>query len=324
MKVIFALAAVLILLAGCAGPQISAAKEETKNAPPAPVKEEPKNVPPPPVVEEKNETIAPPEKTLDLDSCTVQFQKDPNGVYYVMVKTESPKELFVRCPHYKLGEKRGNSLYFCSDLATGEPAVAFLDLKECGRAYFDRASFEKKASGPIACTVSVGQRRITVGGTTVVTVTTSTGEQEAEVSFNCGDQVKTQKRSGIVSDSQICKFSTPGTIEVWASLDGEVCASTLVEVFGSAHDCAVYGSNFTMDKGEYVYFAKLAGRGYSGTDELKYKCYDTNYVTAIREMPNSTDFVTTIECRGKTPLASPVTVRIADNNCGQIELPSAQ
>lgn len=328
---VLAIMAALLFAFGCAGPQISA-KEEPKKAIVPPVQEEEKTPPPPPPPaeeEKKNETIAPPEENLDADSCSVEFQKDPNGVYYIMAKTDSPRELFVKCPNRKLGEKRGG-LYFCDSLATGEPVVAYLygdasaapGLKECGRAYFDRASLEKTSGSesPIGCSVSVAPSRISVGQTSVVTVWTSTGSRQVTVSYNCGSEIRSQKRGGMMSDSQICQFNMAGTIDVYAKVDGEVCASRILEVFSSLRDCSVYGSKLEMEKGEYIYTATVAGRGYSGTDEMKYKCYGISYVKAVRELPNSTDFATVIECRGNEPLAGNVYVKVADNNCGELEV----
>lgn len=322
-SIILVLSVIAILLAaGCAGPQISSKEEAKKNATLPPVAEEKKEAPPAPSAEEepKNETVAPPEEKLAPDSCLVQFQKDPGGVYYVMIKSDSPKELFVRCPNFKLGEKRGN-LYFCESLDTGEPVVAYLDLKECGRAYFDRSGEEKKnAVGSIGCWVSVAPARIVAGQTSVVTIWTSSGEKSIKVDYNCGDKVESEERTGMVSNSKICQFNSAGTTYVYANVDGTLCASKLLEVFGTERDCSVYGSKLQMAAKEYVYTAKVAGRGYSGGDELKYKCYDTSYARSLRDAVNTPpDFVTTIECRGKEPLAAPVSVKVADNNCGQME-----
>jgi len=315
----------ILLSAGCAGPQISSKEEPKKNVTP-PVAEEEKEAPPapPPAPSEEepaNETVAPPEETLAPDSCLVQFQKDPNGVYYVMIKTDSPKEIFVRCPNYKLGEKRGN-LYFCESLDTGEPVVAYLDLKECGRAYFDRAGEEtKNAAGSIGCWVSLAPSRIVAGQTSVVTIWTSSGEKSIKVDYNCGDKVESEERTGMVSNSKICQFDAPGTTYVYINVDGTLCASKLLEVFGTARDCSAYSSKLQMAGKEYVYTAKVAGRGYSGGDELKYKCYDTMYVRPLRDaVDNPPDFVTTIECRGKEPLYEPVNVKVADNSCGSLEI----
>lgn len=325
-NLVLALSVIAILLfAGCSGPQISA-KEEAKNTtPPAQAEEEKKNIPPPapPAVEEKNETVAPPEEKMADDACTIQFQKDPTGIYYLMVKEDSEKELFVRCPDSKLAEQRG-SLYFCETVDTGEPAVAFLDLKECGRAYFDRASEEKKnAVSAIGCTVSLAPSRIVAGQTSVVTVWTSSGDRKITVDYNCGSKVESEPRSGMVSNSKICQFDTPGTIEVYANVDGELCANKLLEVFSTPRDCSVYGSKLEMVAGEYSYTAKVAGRGYSGGDSLTYKCYDVTYSRALRDaVPNPPDFVASIECRGKVPMTEPVKFKVGDTSCGSMELPA--
>lgn len=323
---VLAIAAALVFAFGCAGPQISAVSgEPAKNATPAPAQEEetaaPPSAPPAPPAEETNETTAPPEEMIGVDSCTVEFQKDPQGVYYVMVKTESLKELFVRCPNYKLGEKRG-SLYFCESLDTGEPVVAYLDLKECGRAYFDRANQETaSAISAIGCTVSLAPSRIVAGQTSVVTIWTSSGGKSITLEYNCGEKVETEKREGTVSNSKICQFNSPGTTYVYANVDGTLCASRLLEVFATAKDCSVYGSRLERAGKDYVYTAKVAGRGYSGGDQMVYNCYNTTYIRKLSDVVSTPpDFVTTIECRGSWLLFEPVSVKVGGNSCGSLEV----
>ena len=323
----------VLLFAGCSsGPQVSTKAPEpsvpTVTAPAKNVTVPPKPTPAPTVMPEPPAVNAtPPAENgtpqLSPDSCTVQFQKDPQGVYYVMVDTSSQKELAVMCPNAKAGERQGN-LYLCNQLDIAEPVVAYLGGKECGRAYFDRASVEKKSGSKTGCTLLIAPSRITAGQTSTITIWTSSGDREVNLTFNCGSETKSQKRSGLVTDGAICQFDTPGTIEVDAKIDGELCASRLLEVFAKSRDCSVYGSTFARKGNDYSYSATVAGRGYNTEDEMKYTCYDTPNTIAVGQLENSTDFVTTIECRGTVPLAQPIPIRIRGDACGEIELPQAQ
>lgn len=309
--------AAIMLFAGCASqPQAQApSPQQPAPQPPAPVKEPAKNeTPPVPPVEEQ-----PP--AMEADTCTVEFQKDSSSVYYVMVKTASTKTLEVTCPNGKIAEKQG-SLYFCSQLDIPSPAIARLDGKECGRADFSKKSAEVKGTGPISCTVLLAPSRITVGTSSQVTVQAYTPNSNDVLTYNCGGQEITEKISGMVDTGKNCKFDSAGTIQIYAAVNGQVCASKLLEVFEKPKECFVLSSSFEMSKGEYSYTARVAGRGYSGGDILAYNCYGVPHQTRVDSLPSSTDFITTIECRGKAPLSASVPVKIGTDPCGELSLPA--
>ncbi len=256
---------------------------------------------------------------MEADKCTVEFQKDSSSVYYVMVKTASTKKLEVICPSGSAAEKRGE-LYFCTRLEIPNPAIAKLDGKECGRAEFLRSSVESAPAGKSRCTVLLAPSRITKGGTSQVTVQAYTQSDKDTLAYLCGTTEISEKAGGLVDTGKICRFDTAGTVEVYATINGERCGSKLLEVFDKTHECSVLSSSLDMVNGEYSYKAKVAGRGYSGSDLLNFKCYGIPHEVKVEGIPNSTDFIYEIECRGKTPLASPVPVKIGTDPCGELSL----
>ncbi|VVB99547.1 Uncharacterised protein [uncultured archaeon] len=333
LAILVLIVASALLFAGCTGSAPQAppappsgqaqmpAKNNTVSPPPAPPAQLPENSTP-----AGNETyVAPPANVPD--TCTVGFQMDASNVYLVKVDTESAKPLTVRCPNGKMAELKG-SLYVCTQLDIDSPVVAYLGGSECGRASFQRSAYEKKGSSKIYCTMSLSHTRITAGETSEVTIQTSTGDKEVTLTYNCGNETKTQKRAGLVTDGSICKFSTPGTYEVDAKIDGETCDSKVIEVFANAHECFVLQDTFGFAKlgSSYVYTARVAGRGYNGQDELRYRCYGSQTNVLVSAIPNSADFTTGIECRsieGPMPENS-VTVTVGNDNCGSIAVPAAQ
>ena len=322
---ILAVAAAL-LFAGCAsGPQISTAPAPTvppvvlpaKNvtAPPAP---------PMPIAPPVENVTLPVENTtpqMSPDSCIVEFQKDASSVYFVMVKTASEKTLTVQCPNGDMAVLKGQ-LWFCENLAVPAEATAYLDGKACGSAQFQR---QNAVNSPISCSVNVAPSGILAGKQATVTVTTSTGDQQVSVSYTCGDAgEKTQSRSGLVTDGSICTFSQPGEIEIDAKINGNICASTMLQVYSTPKDCSVFGSTYDSKNGVYTYTAQLAARGYSSEDSIIYYCYSTSNQQPVGSMQNSTNFITTIKCSGNTPLTEAVKVKVGSDECGYIEVPSAQ
>ncbi|MCX6772526.1 MAG: hypothetical protein NTV88_02015 [Candidatus Micrarchaeota archaeon] len=257
---------------------------------------------------------------MSPDSCKVEFQKDSSSVYYVMVKTESAKALTVKCPNGDMAILKGQ-LWFCEDISVPNNAIAYLDGKECGTARFLAPNVQP---GKLACSVTVTPNRISMGKSADVTVMTSTGDKQVKVSYTCGDSEKTQTRSGLLTDGSICTFNTPGAIEIDAKMDGVICASTMLQVFENAKDCSVFGSTYESKNGVHTYTAQLAVRGYSGSENMLYYCYGTNNQQPVGSMENSTDFITTVKCSGNAPLTEAVKVKVGNDECGYIELPSAQ
>ncbi|MCX8175002.1 MAG: hypothetical protein N3E51_02245 [Candidatus Micrarchaeota archaeon] len=312
-----------LLLAGCAGgsQQPPSQQQPQQETPKAPAPQEKKETSPPslpPSEGESKPAEQSPQPAVESDTCTVGFQKDASNVYLVMVDAQTSKEITVSCPTGTPAERRG-TLYFCERLDFPGQAVAYIDGKKCGAASFVRGAYETKGSSKIFCTIFLSQTRLTAGQSTETTIQTSTGEKEVLLEYTCGSEIKRQKRSGLVRDGAICTYSKPGTFVVEAKIDGEVCDSKLIEVFAKPKDCFVLPTVFSKEGDYYVYKAKVAARGYSGNDEISYRCYDNLFGIKVRDIPNSTDFIKEIECRGKSgPLSQPVKVRIGADECGYI------
>jgi len=268
---------------------------------------------------EPEPVAAPPVAAPGQPGCTVQFQKDASNVFYVMVKAARAGAIGVTCPNGVSAQKQGE-LYFCTQLDSPNPAIAYLDGVECGRARFSQADNTTSApAGKQSCTVLLSPSRITVGQTSTVTVKAYLPQEKSTLSYLCGDAEVNESAGGLVNRGKICKFNTPGTIEVYAKVNGEVCATSPLTVFSTSKDCSVYDSAFAMDREQYVYSAKVAARGYSGGDELHYKCYDIPFAIKANTIPNTTDFVTTIECRSASgPLLQNVKVTMGGNACGEL------
>jgi len=308
-------AVAFLLFAGCA--QSSPPAAPPAGPPQAPAQIAPVPLPP----SQPNETspeppaVQPPEAGA---ACSVQFQKDTSNIYYVMVNQSQPGDLKVSCPNGKDAQKQGE-LYFCAQLDAAGPTVAYLNGVECGRATFSRPT---APPGKQSCSVLLSPSRITAGQTSQVTVQAYVPQEKSTLSYLCGDREINETAGGMVDTGKICQFNSPGTVEVYAKLNGEVCAISLLTVFATPKDCSVYDSAFAMQKGEYVYSAKVAARGYSGTDELRYKCYDVPFAIKANTIPNTTDFVTTIECRSASgPLSQNVNVYMGNDACGEMQLP---
>ncbi len=237
-----------------------------------------------------------------------------------MVKAATGSAISVTCPNGKPGEQKGG-LFFCTQLDIPNPVVAYIDGKECGRVSFTRATFEARGPSKITCKILPSHTRLTVGQTSEINIETSTGDQEVTLTYNCGSETKTQKRSGLVTDGDTCRFDTPGTIEIEAKADGVVCATKLIEVFEKPKECFTISERFTYSKedGENVYKAQVAARGYSGSDQMTYSCLDVPHAVQLSTINNPTDFTTTIECRSKTAtLSEPVKVKVGGDICGEI------
>jgi len=225
----------------------------------------------------------------------------------------------VTCPNGKDAQKQGE-LYFCAQLDLAGPAIAYLNGVECGRATFSKPS-AAASPGKQSCTVLLSPSRITAGQTSTVTVKAYAPQEKSTLSYLCGDREVSEQAGGMVDTGKICQFNQPGTIEVYAKLNGEVCALSLLTVFSTPKDCSVYGSAFAMDKGQYVYSAKVSARGYSGTDELHYSCYGIPFAIKASTIPSTTDFATTIECRSATgPLSNNVSVSMGGDACGEMQI----
>jgi hypothetical protein len=310
----------ILVLAGCAGtpaqpPAAPPVQPQVQPAPPANIT--PENATPAQPAPVPNETSAAP-----ADKCVIEFQKDASSVYFVMVKTDSQKNLTVTCPNGNPAEKRGG-LYFCESLDAPNPAIAYLDGTECGRADFSKAAEENAAPGNIQCTVLLSASRITVGGTSQVTVQAYSPSDSDVLTYKCGDSEVTEHAGGLINTGKICTFNTPGTIEIYAKINNQTCGFSLLDVFEKAKECSVLSTSLDTSKGGYDYTARVAGRGYSGGDLLKYRCYDIPYQIRVDSFPNSTDFITTIECKGNTPLTDSVPVSVGGDACGAL-LPPAQ
>lgn len=310
----------ILLLAGCAG---SPQQQPTPQPQPAPAPAPAPNVtqtplPPQPAQPAMNNSTAQNQTpAMSPDSCDVQFQKDASDIYTIMVSTASAKNLTVMCPNGKMAELKGQ-LYYCENLDIQSPAVALLDGKVCGSAQFQR---QNNVNSPISCSVNAGPSWIVAGGQATVTFSTSTGGQQVTASYTCGGTEKVVQASGITSDSSECTFSTPGDIEIDAKINGSVCATTILHVYSKPKDCSVFGSTYSSSNGVYTYTAQLAARGYSSEDNILYYCYGTNHQTPVIDIPNSTNFVTTLTCYGSAPMTQPVKVTVAGDDCGYINLP---
>ncbi|VVC01383.1 Uncharacterised protein [uncultured archaeon] len=83
-----------------------------------------------------------PSITATGDTCTVSFQPDPSGMYYIVVKTDSAKKLTVACPDGS-DAKLAGGLYYCGALDPAKPVIAYLDGVECGSATLSGAAVVK-------------------------------------------------------------------------------------------------------------------------------------------------------------------------------------
>jgi len=275
--------------------------------------------PAPPVV---NATPASENQTpaMSPDSCIVEFQKDASNAYVVMVKTSSAKTLSVKCPNGQMAVQQGG-FFICENLAVPAPATAYLDGKTCGSAQFNVAPYQTAGGNKQSCQIGLAPSRITAGTTTSITVR-SYSPSQSKLTYLCGPAEVSESTAGLYDTGKICRFDTPGTIEVYAELDGAVCATALLQVFATSRECSTYNSTLEKIGSTYIYRASVAGRGYNGIDEMKYSCYGISTTTAVSQFPSSTDFTTTIECRGSTPLTAPVDVRIGNDYCGSLQPPS--
>jgi len=240
-----------------------------------------------------------------------------------MVKTSSAKPLSVKCPNGNEAQKVGE-LYFCDSLALPKPTIAYLGGKECGRADFSEITSKVAPTSGIKCTVLLAPARITKGQSSQVTIQLYTSGSNDVLTYNCGDKEISEKVAGFVTTGKNCRFDIPGTIEIAARVNGELCGSKLLEVFEKPKDCSVLSSNFSKSGQTYAYTAQVAARGYSGNDELRYKCYGVQHVIKLEKMANSADFTTTIDCSSKEgPLSAPVDVYVNTDYCGQLVPPES-
>jgi hypothetical protein len=240
-----------------------------------------------------------------------------------MVNSAQAGALSVTCPNGDEAQKQGE-LYFCTQLEVQNPAIAYLDGVECGRAQFSQADTTTIVpAGKQSCTVLLSDSRITAGETSTVTVKAYVPQEKSTLAYLCGNIEATEQVGGGVDTGKNCRFDAPGTIEVYAKVNGEVCATALLTVFSTPKDCSVYGAAYKYEKGEHVYTATVAGRGYSGSDKLRYTCYEVPYGIPVSSLPNSTDFVTTMECRSASgPLTKNVKVTLGGDACGEMALPA--
>lgn len=311
------------LLFGCA----QSAPEPEEQSPAQIVPAEPESPPSAPEeeapapVEEEAPPAAP---LLPEEGCLVQFQKDSSNIYYVMVKTSQPGTVAVTCPN-GAGAVQQGELYFCAQLDVPEPAIAYINGKECGRALFSEADLASiKPAGKQSCSIVSQPSRITAGQTASLTVKAYVTEERSNLSYLCGTTEINERASGFVDTGKLCKFDKPGTVELYVKVNGEVCATRTLTVFAKAKDCSVYGSKYRFENGEHVYSATVTGRGYSGNDQLRYTCFGMPNGLSVRNIPNSTDFATTIECRSASEkLSASVPVTLGGDACGEM-VPPAQ
>jgi len=314
------LLSVALLLYGCAQAQPQAQPQPIPSAPQAQFPSANATLPQEP---QPNETAGPSAlpPAAPGAACSVQFQRDASNIYYVAVGNAQAGTIAVSCPNGKDAQRQGE-LYFCAQLDLAGPTIAYLNGVECGRAEFSKPGASGVSPGKQSCTVLLSPSRIVVGQTSTVTVKAYAPQEKSNLSYLCGDREVSERAGGMVDTGKICQFNSPGTIEVYAKLNGEVCAISLLTVFSSPKDCSVYGSAFAMDKDQYVYSAKVSARGYSGTDELRYSCYGIPHAIKASTIPNTTDFVTTIECRSATgPLSKNVAVAMGNDACGEMGIP---
>ncbi|MFA5929509.1 MAG: hypothetical protein WC861_01370 [Candidatus Micrarchaeia archaeon] len=307
--------ALALLISGCAQSQ-----PQSPQPPAAPAA--PPALPAAPAQNQSNNSSAvapaPPAAPTDADTCAIEFQKDASSVYYVMVKTSSPKKVSVTCPNGKGGQQQGG-LFFCSQLDVPSPAIAYLDGKECARSQFSAPALGPGAQGKQQCTVLLGPSRITAGQTSTVTVKAYAPQERSNLTYNCGDREVTETVGGMVDTGKICKFGTPGTIEVYARINGVACGNAFLSVFSSPKDCFVFGSKAGNGNGIYNYTARVAARGYSGGDELIYRCYDIAHTVKASSIQNTTDFIVPIECSSASgPLSQNVKVSMGGDACGEM------
>ena len=305
-----------LMLYGCAQAPSSPTAPPAAQ-PQAPVQIVPVPSAPPANPPANNTTTAPPaaQPAMPSAACSVQFQKASSSVYYVMVNTTQPGAIKVTCPNGADAQKQGE-LYFCAQLDAAGPTIAYLDGVKCGSANFSGPS---APSGKQSCTVLLSSSRISVGQTASVTVKAYVPQEKSTLSYLCGDREVNESAGGMVDTGKICQFNTPGTIEVYAKINGVVCASSTLTVFSTAKGCSVSGSAFRMDRGQYVYSANVSARGYSGTDYLRYSCYDIPHAIKANTIQGPTDFVTSIECRSASgPLSKNVAVTMGNDDCGEM------
>lgn len=167
--------------------------------------------------------------SLSPESCTVGFQKDEqSNIFYVLVKTDTAGEVTVACPNGRDGSKRG-SLYYCDQLDSSAPAIAYIDGLECGRAQFANGSGAPVTNPKQSCSISISSTAINSGQSVTVNAKAYV-PQKSVVSYKCGETDITFNGDGFIDRAKVCTFTTTGNIEVYVKIDGVVCASKYLSV----------------------------------------------------------------------------------------------
>lgn len=101
------------------------------------------------------------------------------------------------------------------------------------------------------------------------------------ITYSCGDDgERYQGTSGLFDDSRICRFSTPGSTQVWVALDGRICASAPIEVLQYGFNDAAPASCVVLDNtqthtnsnGLRAYQAKVQFKNYPANTALTWDC----------------------------------------------------
>lgn len=218
-----------LFLSGCVLPFSQAEAqpapvEQTQAQMPQTAPKEP--APPAPAKIEENATPAAP-----AENCTVEFHKDQaSSIFYISVKTDSVREVTVVCPTGKAGMKQ-NALFFCDKLDVQSPAIAYIEGAECGRAAFGQSGNASQARGKRSCALFLSSSTINAGQSVVVSFNAYSPEK-SQLLFKCGENDVSMTANGMVEVGKVCRFDTPGEIEVYVKLDGETCASKTLRVIG--------------------------------------------------------------------------------------------
>lgn len=308
---------VALLLLGCvserASPsQITVNESENLTAPRMPPGDGWEDSSPPPPPKQQNGTAMSPQ------DCTVQFQRGLGDTYYVMVAYDGSGNVSVQCPGGGMAERSG-SVFFCETLSSQDPVRAFIWGLECGSAQFSPA-IEAQSGERSSCSIVVSPKNPVSGDTLAVSVSSSTGNSKANLSYDCGAQEQSAIVSGIYSETKQCKFNQTSSLLIQARLNGIPCASVNVSFYPTRRGCSVQREllSYRMEGSVHVYSGKVFGHGFSESEELAYRCGESVKIVPVRSIPSSADFEYTLECRVGQALSEPVRVTISKIECGSI------
>ena len=229
-KMVLLLAACLpLLLFGCLilqQPAPAPAPTPEPAAQPAP-----QPAPSPAPAEPNNTSATPAPPPAPAEKCSVEFHKDQSSsIHYITVKTDSVREITVTCPSGQAGMKQ-NALYFCDKLDSQSPAIAYIDGVECGRSTFGEAG-TATTTGKHSCALFLSSSTVNSGQSVVVSFNVYSPEKR-QLLFKCGENDVSLSADGMVEMGKVCRFDTPGEIEVYVKLNGETCAAKTLRVIGT-------------------------------------------------------------------------------------------